>query len=62
MYIETDVPESYISNVTKGKDVEVEFPILGKTIDAKIRQAGILLILQTELLKLKLLYQIKKEH
>ena len=40
MYIETDVPENYITNVTKNKNVEVEFPILGKTMDAKIRQAG----------------------
>ena len=40
MYIETDVPESYISQVTKDKDVLVEFPILGTKIDAKIRQAG----------------------
>jgi RND family efflux transporter MFP subunit len=40
MYIETDVPESYISNVTKDKNVIVEFPVLGKTIETKIRQAG----------------------
>ncbi len=40
MYIETDVPERYISNVIPGKKVEVEFPILGKKLDAKIRQAG----------------------
>jgi len=40
MYIEADVPERYISNVTVGKDVEVNFPILGKTMDAKVRQAG----------------------
>lgn len=40
MYIETDVPESYISSVTEGKKVEVDFPILGTTMDAKIRQAG----------------------
>lgn len=40
MYIETDVPESYITNVTNGKNVEVEFPVLGKTITAKIRQTG----------------------
>ena len=40
MYIETDVPESYISSITKDKKVEVEFPILGKTIEAKVRQAG----------------------
>ncbi|RZN82074.1 MAG: efflux RND transporter periplasmic adaptor subunit [Winogradskyella sp.] len=40
MYIETDVPERYISNVTKDKDVEVEFPILGKKMNTKVRQAG----------------------
>ncbi len=40
MYIETDVPESYITNVTVGKMVEVEFPILGKKMEAKVRQAG----------------------
>lgn len=40
MYIEVDVPESYINTVTKNKDVIVEFPVLGKSIEAKIRQAG----------------------
>ncbi len=40
MYIETEVPERYIPNITKGKDVEVYFPILGKTINTKVRQVG----------------------
>lgn len=40
MYIETDVPERYITNVTKGKDVLIEFPILGTSLDSKVRQAG----------------------
>jgi len=40
MYIETNVPENYISNVTKDKNVEVEFQVLGKTINAKVRQAS----------------------
>ncbi len=40
MYIETDVPERYVSDVISGKNVQVEFPILGKTMNAKIRQAG----------------------
>ncbi|MFD1616234.1 efflux RND transporter periplasmic adaptor subunit [Gelatiniphilus marinus] len=40
MYIETNVPERYISDVTLNKSVQVEFPVLGKVIDAKIRQAG----------------------
>ncbi len=40
MYIETDVPESYISNVSKGKKVAVEFPVLHKTINTYVRQTG----------------------
>ena len=40
MYIETDVPESYISSVTKNKNVIVELPVLNKTIETKVRQAG----------------------
>ncbi len=40
MYIETEVPERYIPNVTVGKSVEVYFPVLGKTINTKIRQVG----------------------
>ncbi|MBR9845473.1 MAG: efflux RND transporter periplasmic adaptor subunit [Algicola sp.] len=40
MYIEVEVPESYVSNVVKGKSVEVELPVLGKTIATKIRQAS----------------------
>jgi len=40
MYIETDVPESHITSVTKNKNVIVELPVLGKTIETKIRQAG----------------------
>ncbi|PKQ44705.1 efflux RND transporter periplasmic adaptor subunit [Confluentibacter flavum] len=40
MYIETDVPENYIRDVVIGKNVQIEFPALGKTIEGKIRQAG----------------------
>lgn len=40
MYIETDVPESYITSVTEGKTVKINFPVLGKTIEGQIRQAG----------------------
>lgn len=40
MYIETSVPERYITNIIKDKAVEVEFPILSKKIEAKVRQAG----------------------
>jgi len=40
MYIETDVPENYITSITNNKMVEVNFPILGKTVSSKIRQVG----------------------
>jgi len=40
MYIETDVPETYIGNITENKDVEVSFPVLGETLNSKIRQVG----------------------
>lgn len=40
MYVETDVPESYLPLVTVNKNVLVEFPVLGITMEAKIRQTG----------------------
>ena len=40
MYIVTDVPEKYVSNITINKRVEVEFPVLNKKIDSKVRQVG----------------------
>jgi RND family efflux transporter MFP subunit len=40
MYIETEVPERYVADVTTGKKVQVEFPVLGKTIETKVRQAS----------------------
>ncbi|AUS05016.1 efflux RND transporter periplasmic adaptor subunit [Pseudotamlana carrageenivorans] len=40
MYIESDVPESYVSSIVKGKDVQVYFPVLEKKIKTKVRQSG----------------------
>ena len=40
MYIETDVPERYVADVVTGKSVKVNLPVLGETIDAKIRQTS----------------------
>ena len=40
MYIETDVPESYITSVKQGKEVKVLFPILGTEVASTVRQAG----------------------
>ena len=35
-----EIPERYIEDVTKGKHVLVEFPILGKSIETEVRQAS----------------------
>jgi len=40
MYIETDVPERHLTTITKDKNVEIEFPVLGKSINSKIRETG----------------------
>jgi len=40
MYIQTEVPERYIPNITIGKGVEVYFPVLGQTVATKVRQVG----------------------
>lgn len=40
MYIETEVPETYIGSITVGKNVEVNFPVLGETLSSKIKQVG----------------------
>ena len=40
MYIKVPVPESHLSNITKGKEVEVFFAILNKTVKSKVRLTG----------------------
>ena len=40
MYIETDISENYIRNIQKGKEVQINFPVLGKTIQAKVKQVS----------------------
>jgi len=40
MYIETEVPEKYITNITRNKTVEVEFPVLDKTMNSSVRQVS----------------------
>lgn len=40
MYVAAEVPESFLPTVTKGKKVKVEFPILGETVDATVRQTS----------------------
>ncbi|MDP5157787.1 MAG: efflux RND transporter periplasmic adaptor subunit [Flaviramulus sp.] len=40
MFIETEVPELYVSDIKKGKEVQVSFPVLGKEINAIVRQSS----------------------
>ena len=40
MFIEADVPETYIKSVVPGKTVKIEFPILDKKLDTEVRQTG----------------------
>lgn len=40
MYIESAVPESYLSTITKGKSVVVDFPVLGKQIETSVREVS----------------------
>ncbi len=40
MYIEVDVPETYLGQVTKGKEALVYFPVLGDSVNTKIRETG----------------------
>jgi RND family efflux transporter MFP subunit len=40
MYVEVDVPETYLKDITTGKEVIVEFPVLNISINSVVRQAG----------------------
>lgn len=40
MYIEVDVPESYLSGITPGKEALIYFPVLGDSVVSQVRQTG----------------------
>lgn len=40
MYIQAEIPESHLSTIRKGKDVEVNFPAIGEGVTSSIRQVG----------------------
>lgn len=40
MFIEVEVPETYLGAVSKGKEALVYFPVLGDSITTKIRETG----------------------
>ena len=40
MFIEVDVPETYLGAISKGKEALVYFPVLGDSIQTQIRETG----------------------
>ena len=40
MYVEAEVPETYLTSIVPGKKVEAFFPVLNKNISTKVRQVG----------------------
>jgi RND family efflux transporter MFP subunit len=40
MYIQVDVPETYLGQITKGKEALVYFPVLGDSVMTQIRETG----------------------
>ncbi len=40
MYIEAEIPENHLLNITEGKKVTAYFPVLSKTVETKVRQVG----------------------
>lgn len=40
MYLEVDVPETYLTSVTSGKRVDVYFPVIDKSVVSSVRQTG----------------------
>ena len=40
MYVDVDVPESYLQGVIPGKRVKIYIPVLGDSIETRVRQTG----------------------
>jgi membrane fusion protein (multidrug efflux system) len=40
MYIEAEIPEDYLTSVSENTPVTINFPILNKTVNSKVRQAS----------------------
>ncbi|WP_339711458.1 efflux RND transporter periplasmic adaptor subunit [uncultured Kriegella sp.] len=40
MYIDVEVPETYLGSINNGKEAKVYFPVLGDSITTKVRQTG----------------------
>ena len=40
LYVESNVPEKYISSIKTGNKVILEFPLIGKSVSSTVRQSG----------------------
>ena len=40
LYVESNVPEKYISSIKTGNKVILEFPLIGKSVSSAVRQSG----------------------
>ena len=40
LYVESNVPEKYISSIKTGNKVVLEFPLIGKSVSSTVRQSG----------------------
>ncbi len=62
MYIEAEVPESYLGSIVPGKTVEVFFPVLGETLETKVDQASNFINPSNRTFKITILISNKDKH
>ena len=62
MYIEAEVPESYLGNITPGKTVEVFFPILNEYLNTKVDQVSNYINPSNRTFKITILIPNKDKH
>ncbi len=62
MYIEAEVPESYLGNITPGKTVEVFFPILNEYLNTKVDQVSNYINPSNRTFKITILISNKDKH
>ena len=62
MYIETEVPEKYIRDISIHKSVTIEFPVLGTTFVSKVQQVGSFINPANRTFKIKISIPNKEKH
>ncbi len=62
MYIEAEVPESYLGSIIPGKTVEVYFPVLGESMNTKVDQVSNFINPGNRTFKITILIPNKDKH